>query len=107
LLQALRQHRANGLFCISGDTHYAEVSRLTRNAPYPLWDFTSSGLTEVWPVTPPNSRRIGSVLREQNFGLIELDWTRRDEVGIQVEYRDVNGDVRLITRLVTSELRAS
>jgi alkaline phosphatase D len=107
LLQALRQHRANGLFCISGDTHYAEVSRLTRNAPYPLWDFTSSGLTEVWPVTPPNSRRIGSVLREINFGLIELDWTREDGVGITIEFRDVRGEVRLITSLTTRELQVS
>jgi alkaline phosphatase D len=74
LLEAIRRHRADGLICISGDTHYAEVSCLTTHAPYPLWDFTSSGLTEVWPVTPPNARRIGGVLRDTNFGLINIDW---------------------------------
>lgn len=74
LLGAIRRHRADGLICISGDTHYAEVSCLTTHAPYPLWDFTSSGLTEVWPVTPPNARRIGGVLRDTNFGLINIDW---------------------------------
>jgi alkaline phosphatase D len=67
-LQAIRRRRANGLFCISGDTHYAELSRLDTNTPYPLWDLTSSGLTEVWPVTPPNARRVGDILREPNFG---------------------------------------
>lgn len=107
LLQTIRARRANGLFCISGDTHYAEVSRLTTNAAYPLWDFTSSGLTEVWPVTPPNSRRIGSVLREINFGLIEFDWARPDGVGITVEFHDAAGEVRSITSLTTRELRVS
>ena len=105
LLQTIRARRANGLFCISGDTHYAEVSRLTTNAPYPLWDFTSSGLTEVWPVTPPNSRRIGSVLREINFGLIEFDWAKPNGVGITVEFHDAQGEVRSITSLTTKELR--
>jgi hypothetical protein len=62
-------------------------------------------LTEVWPVTPPNSRRIGSVLREINFGLIEFDWLRKDGVGITIEFRDVHGEVRLITSLTTQELR--
>jgi hypothetical protein len=58
-------------------------------------------------VTPPNSRRIGSVLREINFGLIELDWTREDGVGITIEFRDVRGEVRLITSLTTRELQVS
>ena len=36
------------MICLSGDTHYGEISRLDDNVPYPLWDITSSGLTEVW-----------------------------------------------------------
>lgn len=77
LFEVIRRRRANGLVCISGDTHYGEISMLDVNTPYPIWDLTSSGLTEVWPVTPPNARRIGSVWRDRNFGLIDIDWRGR------------------------------
>lgn len=90
LFETIRRQRAEGLVCISGDTHYGEISLLDVNTPYPIWDATSSGLTEVWPVTPPNSRRIGEVWRDRNFGLIDIVWKRRslllairDEVGAE------------------------
>lgn len=105
LLQTIRERRANGLFCISGDTHYAEASRLSTHSPYPLWDFTSSGLTETWPVLPPNSRRVGEVVREPNFGLLHFDWDRTPGVGVNVEFRDVKGVVRVSTRINTEDLR--
>ena len=40
---------ASGVLFVSGDRHLMEISRdVTRNAPYPLWDFTSSGLNIVF-----------------------------------------------------------
>ncbi len=102
LLEAIRRHRADKLICISGDTHYAEVSRLDRNTPYPLWDVTASGLTETWPVLPPNSRRIGEAYREQNFGLIDLDWTAQRAIA---QIRDVKGAIRLEQTIDLSTLR--
>jgi alkaline phosphatase D len=59
-----------------------------------LWDITSSGLTEVWPVTPPNALRVGEVFRDQNFGLLTIGWGG-DRPTILAEIRDVNGTVRL------------
>lgn len=106
LLQSIRRYRADGLICISGDTHYAEISRLDLNSPYPLWDFTSSGLTEVWPVTPPNSRRIGKVMREQNFGLITVDWSGA-EASILAQAIGVDGEPRLEHRIYLNTLRVS
>jgi alkaline phosphatase D len=102
LLETIRKRRADGLICISGDTHYAEVSRLDRNAPYPLWDVTSSGLTEVWPVLPPNSRRMGEAYRDQNFGVLDIDWLARR---VTAEIRDVKGAVRLRQVIDLSTLR--
>jgi alkaline phosphatase D len=102
LLETIRKRRADGLICISGDTHYAEVSRLDRNAPYPLWDVTSSGLTEVWPVLPPNSRRMGEAYRDQNFGVLDIDWLARR---VTAEIRDVKGAVRLRQAIDLSTLR--
>lgn len=106
LLQAIGRARANGLFCISGDTHYGELSRLDLNAPYPLWDLTSSGLTEVWPVTPPNSRRIGEVLREINFGWLEIDW-QSVTPSVRMQVRDARGDIRAEQQLSAAELRVA
>ncbi len=94
LLGAIRRQRANGLFCISGDTHYAELSRLDVNASYPLWDLTSSGLTEVWPVLPPNALRVGEAYRDVNFGWIEIDWDRPSP-RVRLQARDVDGRVRI------------
>lgn len=106
LLQSIRKYRADGLICISGDTHYGEISRLDLNSPYPLWDITSSGLTEVWPVTPPNSRRIGNVIREQNFGLLTVDWFDA-EASILAQVIGINGEPRLEQRIYLDTLRVS
>ncbi|MCX7051579.1 MAG: alkaline phosphatase D family protein [Proteobacteria bacterium] len=105
LLQTIRSQRANGLLCLSGDTHYAEASCLRTNAPYPLWDFTSSGLTETWPVLPPNSQRVGEAWREPNFGLLQLDWSDPAAVRVTAQVRDVTGAARIEQRLDTRELR--
>jgi alkaline phosphatase D len=104
LVETIRRRGANGLVCISGDTHYGELSRLDVNVPYPLWDLTSSGLTEVWPVVPPNANRVGEVLREANFGLIEIDWSRPAPV-LDLQVRDGTGAVRLREVVDTAALR--
>ncbi len=103
LLETIRDARADRLICISGDTHYGEISRLDVNTPYPLWDITSSGLTEVWPVTPPNALRQGEVWRQRNFGLIEIDWSPPAPT-LRVEVRDERGAARLGVTIDTATL---
>lgn len=103
LLETIRRERANGLFCISGDTHYGELSRLTAGVPYPLWDMTSSGLTEVWSQRPPNKRRVGDIFRETNFGWIEIDWQKPD-IDVLLQIRSGRGEVRVAQRLSSKEL---
>lgn len=104
LLHLIRKTRANALVCISGDTHYAELSRLEMNAPYPLWDLTSSGLTEIWPVTPPNALRIGDPLHELNFGMLEIDWSGAAPLVI-ARIHDVTGRTTLEQRIDTAQLQ--
>jgi alkaline phosphatase D len=67
---------ANNVILLSGDVHYAELTRAERPGLSPLWELTSSGLTEVWPNLPPNSRR-AAAWRGRNFGLVEIDWDAR------------------------------
>ncbi len=102
LIGSIRRQRAEGLVCISGDTHYGELSKLDVTTPYPIWDVTSSGLTEVWPVTPPNARRQGEVYRNRNFGLIDFDWQKRT---LSLNIHGEDGAVALAQKVALSSLR--
>ncbi len=106
LLDTIRRERAHGLFCISGDTHYGELSRLSDKVPYPLWDMTSSGLTEVWDQRPPNKHRLGNIMRETNFGWIEIDW-RNPNIEVLLQIRSGRGEVRIEQRINARQLRVA
>ncbi len=82
---------AGNVVLISGDVHYAEISKATRENAPPLWELTASGLTETWPYLPPNDRRV-SAWRGRNFGLIEIDWKKKE---VTLSARDEKGGVRI------------
>jgi alkaline phosphatase D len=106
LLTLLAQTGASGVICLSGDTHYGEVSCLPTGAPYPLWDFTSSGLTEVWEAAIPNRWRQGEAFAARNFGLLSIDWMREPLAGISVQVCDERGQVRLQTTVGLEALQS-
>lgn len=105
LVETIRKTKANGLICLSGDTHYGEISRLDANVPYPLWDFTSSGLTEVWHVLPPNALRVGQAYRARNFGLLEVSWNKMGGPKLKVDIRGEQGQVALSQSIDVASLR--
>lgn len=89
LLDLIDFARVDNLVIISGDTHYAELSRLEERMPYPLYELTSSGLTEVWPVFGPNRHRIAKAPLMPNFGRLTIDWDGAEpQVLMQVELLD-------------------
>lgn len=94
----------NGLIMISGDTHYAELSRLAEGVPYPLYDLTSSGLTEVWPFLGPNRLRVGEGFMGQNYGRILIDWEQRDPE-IRLEVESIEGQIVLAETVRLSALQ--
>jgi len=77
MVRLLREAGASATVFISGDVHWGEISRYTPDSGPPLYDVTSSGITQTWPSTEPNENRVGPVIRENNFGLIEIDWRAR------------------------------
>jgi alkaline phosphatase D len=105
LIDTIRRKNASGVIFISGDTHYAELSRLDINVPYPLWDLTCSGLTEVWESDVPNANRVGGMIREENFGVVEIDWKSEDPI-VRLSARDRHGTAKLSQSLRLSQLRA-
>lgn len=104
LFAAIRREKANGLVCISGDTHYGELSMLDLNTPYPIWDLTSSGLTEVWPVLPPNALRVGEAWRSNNFGLIDIEWAGA-QTKVKLQVCDIAGTPRISQDIPLSSLQ--
>jgi alkaline phosphatase D len=105
LIELIRSKQADGVIFLSGDTHYAELSTLDVNVPYRLWDVTSSGLTEVWPAATPNANRASDVVREANFGLVEIDW-QATPTKVTVAVLDQHGTRRIEKTLALAELSA-
>ncbi|MBC7377147.1 MAG: alkaline phosphatase family protein [Burkholderiaceae bacterium] len=104
LATLIRKTRAEGVALISGDMHYADISRLDIAGGYPLWDVTSSGLTEVWDIPTPNLRRVSEVLAVHNFGLLDIDWAS-PQVTLQFSLCDVQGQPRLRQSIGLDTLR--
>ncbi|MBS1682611.1 MAG: alkaline phosphatase family protein [Bacteroidetes bacterium] len=79
---------------ISGDRHIAEFSKVDLPSGLPLYDFTSSGLTHTWPEkwVEANRHRVGNIVIEKNFGIIRIDWHRKD-FKITMQIRGKNNQV--------------
>ncbi len=76
LEKVISDSKAKGVIILSGDRHISEFSRAAPDGlPYPLIDFTSSGLTHVYSAFSgePNPFRVGEVISEKSFGLLEFD----------------------------------
>lgn len=103
LIDVIDFTQAEGLFMISGDTHYAELSKRTDAVPYPLYDLTSSGLTEVWKFLAPNKNRIAQAPLAQNFGRITIDWSTKDPT-VMLEVELIDGTIAISQKLARSEI---
>lgn len=97
---------ANGVIFLSGDVHFSEIS-LTQDGPYPLYDFTSSGLTNThagWAAAVNPHRVSPAACSEPNFGLLGIDWKGPDP-SVLMETRTVSGKVAISRKVSLSELR--
>jgi len=90
LFSLLEELGTSGVFFISGDMHWSELSRVDEAIDYPLWEITSSGLTRSKKTVSPNIHRVVEPYTKPNYGLIEIDWDRRDPQ-ITLSIRDVAG----------------
>jgi alkaline phosphatase D len=93
MLQLINKTRANNLFFISGDVHYSEISK-TETDFYPIYDFTSSGLSSTWHYATPNNNRIEGPVMDNHFGLITIDITDSNNEFVKFENWDINDNQR-------------
>jgi len=90
LFRLLEKYSIGNVLLISGDTHWAEISRIERSNAQPLWEVTSSGLTETWKDVSPNRFRVGGSFAAANYGYIKVDW-QMPVPQLEMGIRDVNG----------------
>ena len=100
----MKSTKSNGLFVISGDVHYGELSEFRNKITYPIYDLTSSGLSANWERATPNTHRIAGPIMENNFGLIRFEKTASD-CNIRLQLFDLNDQVVLEKALLLSQLR--
>jgi alkaline phosphatase D len=104
LLDLIETNRIDGVIFITGDRHYAEISVLRRPGGYPLYEVTSSALNLKHPsgLTGDNPFRINGTYLRENFGEIRIHW--HGEPSVVLNVRDVEGNVRIETRITLAEL---
>jgi alkaline phosphatase D len=102
LVDVVRASGAEATLILSGDAHWAELSRHESADGYPLYDLTSSGITEQWPTIPPNANRIGDAVPDNNYGFVDIAWT---EGVITLGIVDVHGTERIHHDIPLRELR--
>lgn len=103
LFDLIKKHKVNGVFIVSGDTHWGEISKYDTDMDYPLWDVTSSGLTEEWKQVSPNKHRVANYTAEVNYGFFSVDWAQKDP-SIHFGLKDVNGAVVMQQNISLSSL---
>ncbi len=107
LLDAIRKANIKGVIFMDGDRHFTELNKLDREGTYPLYDFTISPLTAGVsnPRDEPNTLRVpGTLVREHNFGLINVTGPATDRRFIVTIY-GVQGNEIWKKELKASELK--
>jgi alkaline phosphatase D len=103
IVTIIKQTGAEGVIFMSGDVHYAEISRRNFSGLYPIYDFTSSGITSTWDFATPNIYRIEGPVMENHFGKLTIAWDQPDPV-IKMEAIDASGNQRFEYTITLSEL---
>ena len=87
----LNTYTPDNLIVLSGDRHISEFSSQKLKAyDYPIFDFTSSGLTHAYTkfTSEENSDRVGNVVAQESFGLLKYDF---DNNRVTMEMRNEAG----------------
>jgi alkaline phosphatase D len=101
-LELIKKTKAEGVIFISGDVHYAEISKLTESGLYPIYDVTSSGITSTWEFATPNDNRIDGPVMENHVGLLLIDWSHEN---ITMQIHDVSGTIRINRQIPLTALK--
>ena len=106
-LSLLDETKAAGVLVISGDRHWAELSKIDRDGSYPIYDLTSSSLNQIHQRGTPTENRFRiseTTYHKENYGVIRIRWDRRDpEITMQVQ--DLESKTQIEKTIHLSELQ--
>ena len=93
MLRLLPRAQTQRVILLSGDRHHAEISCLPEGrVGYPLYDITSSGITEGGGIGKEENRyRVADLWNANNFGAIQIDWSQANPT-VSLEIRDEKGN---------------
>ena len=103
-VQLIHETQANHVVFISGDVHYAEISKFKHKDCYPLYDITSSGLSQSWRFATPNQNRIEGPIMDNHFGLMTI-FLEEPTPRILAEIWDIHGNQRVDYVIPLDEIR--
>lgn len=104
MLSMIKRNRAAGVLFISGDVHYAEISKMVVPDIYPLYDVTSSGLSSTWHFATPNKNRIEGPIMDNHFGMLSISF--EDETpNVKAEVWDIHGNQRVEYKILLEQLQ--
>ena len=92
MFELIKSTHAEGVFFISGDVHYSEVSKREIDGLYPIYDFTASGLTHHEEAAKPNKYRVGEAYANNNFGILNINWNSTP-ISITYDIHDKQGEL--------------
>jgi alkaline phosphatase D len=103
MLELIKNTKTTGVIYLTGDVHYAEISKLIVPGLYPLYDITSSGITSTWSFATPNKNRIEGPVMDNHFGLLTVEWSA--DPSIKMEIIDKSRNCRIEHTIRLSELK--
>ena len=109
LLQEITANKIKGIFFLSGDRHFAEMSMLPRNNSYPIYDWTvsplTSGIASQKVLKEDNKYKVsGSAFVQHNFGTISFLGTQENRQ-MKLTLFDANGSELWNKTILKKELQ--
>lgn len=108
LFKLIENTDADGVVLLSGDRHWAELSRLEQDVPYPLYEMTSSSLNQIHARGTPTENRHRAddrTYHRENYGVLRIDWS--DDPTVTLEIKDREGGVQIETAFPLSRIQHS
>ncbi len=107
MYEVIRKSKKPGVIFISGDIHCAEMMMYnTADLNYPLYEFTSSGLSHAHQSAKINSNKfkIQKPFCGLNYGMITINWTT--PISLKIEIKDIQNFTVQEQTLYLEDLKA-
>ena len=93
MLDLIKSTRAQHVLFLTGDVHYAEISRIKEEGLYPVYDVTASGITSTWTFATQNKNRIEGPVMDNHFGLLTITWEEDPVIKMEIIDKYRNGRI--------------